>query len=494
MKRLNRSTHPARPFPERVIQFGEGNFLRGFVDWMIHRLNAAGKFGGRVVAVQPIAQGMAGALNEQDGLYTLVLRGIESGRAVDEREVVESVSRGLNPYAEFDAFLAVARDPNVRYVVSNTTEAGIAFSPADRFDDRPQASFPGKLTRFLFERYDKVGRGDAPGVLLLPCELIERNGDALRAAVLRTADNWRLPAAFRQWVESACAFANTLVDRIVSGHPAAEMPRLTEQLGYEDRLLVAGEPFHLWVIEADRRFAAELPFADVGLNVVWTDNMTPYRERKVRILNGAHTMTVPAAFLAGKDTVGECMEDATIRRFLERGLREEVIPTLDLPRPELERFAASVLERFANPHVRHELLSVTLNSLSKMKARVVPSLVEGVRRGGGGAVPRRLAFAFAGLIAFYRVVEVRDGAAFGSRGGKPYPIRDDAAVVEAFAADWATFDGSPEAAHALVRRVLGRDAWWGQDLSQVPGLVDDVAAGLNRILREGAAAAIAAVA
>ena len=496
MKRLNRSIHPAAAsaanLPERVLQFGEGNFLRGFVDWMIHRLNVAGKFNGRVVAVQPIAQGLAEKLNEQEGIYTLLLRGVENGRAVDHREVLTAIGRALNPYTQFDQFLAVARNPIIRYIVSNTTEAGIVFNPADRFDDRPQASFPGKLTRFLFERYEKLGRQTAPGFLVLPCELIERNGDNLQLTVRQTAEAWKLPPAFLGWLDSANTFANTLVDRIVTGHPATEMPRLRDELGYEDPLLVAAEPFHFWVIETDPKFAEDLPFADVGLNVVWTTDMTPYRQRKVRILNGAHTMTVPAAFLAGKDTVGECMSDATVRRFLERGLYEEVIPTLDLPREELERFAAAVLERFANPHVRHELLSITLNSVSKVKARIVPSLLEFVRRKGG--IPRRIAFSLAGLIAFYRGVEIREGSTYGRRDGKPYPIRDETTVVDAFREAWSTCDGSDGACRTLAGRVLARVDWWGDDLSRIPGLTDAVASGLVRILRDGAGRAIAEVA
>lgn len=474
-------------FPERVLQFGEGNFLRGFADWMIDRLNRRGVFGGRVVVVQPISAGMVRELNEQDGLYTLLLRGVREGRVVEEKELIGCISRGVDPYTDFQAYLACARNPDLRFVISNTTEAGIACDPADRLDDRPPASFPAKLTVLLLERWRHFGGDPARGLVVIPCELIERNGDNLLRCVLETARRWELDEQFTRWVEDANVFTNTLVDRIVTGYPRDEVETITTTLGYRDDLLDTGELFHAWVIEGPQSVAEELPFRQAGLNVVWTDDVTPYRDRKVRILNGAHTMTVLAAYLAGKETVGECMEDPQISEYLRRGLHEEIIPTLDLPREDLESFAAAVLERFANPFVRHELLSIALNSTSKFKARVLPSIREFQRR--TEALPPRLTFSLAALIAFYRGTEIRGGALVGHRGGEEYLIRDDAHALERFQQVWTEFQRTGDA-ERLTRTVLADGSLWGGDLNQLPGFTEAVAGHLRAILERGAAAAM----
>ncbi|HET8656066.1 MAG TPA: tagaturonate reductase [Longimicrobiaceae bacterium] len=483
--------HLKRERPARVLQFGEGNFLRGFVDWMIDHLNRDGLFDGGVTIVQPIEQGMVGRINAQDGLYTLVLRGMREGRVVEQKELIGAVRGGIDPYTNYDAFLAAGRDPELRFVVSNTTEAGIAFDPSDRATDRPAASFPGKLTALLHERWRHFGGDPARGLVIIPCELIERNGDNLRRCVLRTAEAWELEPAFRAWVEDANVFTNTLVDRIVTGYPREEAPQIEAELGYRDDLLDTGEIFHAWVIEGPAELADELPFSRAGLNVVWTDDVTPYRDRKVRILNGAHTMMVLAAYLAGKDTVKECMDDPAISDYLRHGLYDEIIPTLDLPRADLESFAAAVLERFANPFVRHELLSISLNSTSKFKARVLPSVEEYLKR--RGEPPRRLSFSLAALIAFYRGTEIRDGALVGHRGSQEYPIRDDAPVLEFFRGVWSDYDRSEDAGR-VATAVLARASLWGQDLTALPGgFAELVAADLRKILDSGAEAAMAAL-
>ena len=477
-----------RELPEKVLQFGEGNFLRGFADWMIDRLNRDGLFGGRIVVVQPIATGMVGEINRQGGLYTLLLRGVQDGEVVEQQELIGSVSRGIDPFTDYDAYLACARNPDLRFVISNTTEAGIACDPSDRVTDRPAASFPGKLTALLLERWRHFGGDPARGLVIIPCELIERNGDQLRHCVLQTADAWSLEPGFREWVERVNIFANSLVDRIVTGYPREEAAEICERLGYQDVLLDAAEVFHAWAIEAPETVAEELPFARVGLDVIWTENVTPYRDRKVRILNGAHTMTVLAAYLAGKDTVKECMNDPAISEYLRRGLYEEIIPTLDLPREDLESFARAVLERFSNPFVRHELLSIALNSASKFRARVLPSIHEYARRAGGP--PRRLTFSLAALLAFYRGTELRDGALVGQRGTNEYPIRDDAPVLELFRAAWSEYERSRDAGR-VVRSVLGEESIWGEDLNAFPALSETVAAHLEAIIHDGVAAAMA---
>jgi tagaturonate reductase len=458
-----------RPCPERVLQFGEGNFLRAFVDWMIDGMNRRGLFNGSVVVVQPIARGMIAELNEQQGLFTVLLRGIQGGELVEKRELVQSVSRGIDPYSDFEAFLSCAANPDLRFIVSNTTEAGITFNSADQFDDKPPASFPGKLTRLLYERYrTHPGRG----FVMLPCELIDRNGDNLRRAVLDTAANWGLKPAFIDWIAGANTFTNTLVDRIVTGYPASEAASICESLGYEDRLLDAAEIFHFWAIEAPPSVAEELPLAEASFDVVFTNDLKPYRDRKVRLLNGAHTSSALGAFLAGKNTVGEAMADPEISESIERALYDEVIPTLTLPKHELESFAAAVLERFRNPFLQHMLLSISLNSVSKFRARVLPTIEDYVRM--YGAVPPRLTSGLASLIAFYRGSRIEDGALIGRRGEEEYRIIDDQEVLETFLRIWsATSD--PE---VVVDQVLSQRNWWGRDLREIPGLSAAVAQAL----------------
>lgn len=483
--------HPRRALPEKVLQFGEGNFLRAFVDWMIGRMNARGLFNGSVVVVQPIPHGMVDKINEQGGLYTVLLRGIQGGTPVEEKEIVTSISRGLNPYSDFPGLLKCAENPDLRFVVSNTTEAGIAFSETDRAADAPPSSFPGKLTAFLYHRFKHFHGVSARGCVMLPCELIERNGDTLKQTVLRTARHWSLDSVFLDWLAQHNEFTNTLVDRIVTGFPKDEFAALTAALGYQDELLVAGEIFHSWVIESRWDLADELPLPLAGLEVVWTPNMTPYRDRKVRILNGAHTTLALAAFLAGKNTVGECMADGVIRSYVENALQEEIIPTLDLPRDDLVKFAAAVIERFANPHIHHYLLSIALNSTSKYKARVLPSVLEFHRQ--TGRLPRRLCLALAALIAFYRGKDFKAGNLVGERNGEEYRIADDRPVQEFFLDAWRDHASSADA-RRLVARVLANATIWGQDLTAVPGMTDAVAGHLALILDQGVAAAMRAAA
>jgi tagaturonate reductase len=483
--------HPVRPLPEKVLQFGEGNFLRAFVDWMICRMNARGLFNGRAVLVQPIPQGAVEKINGQDGLYTVLLRGLRSGKQVEEAEIVTAVSRGLNPYTDYAGLLRCAESPDLRFIVSNTTEAGIAFSDADRPTDAPPAGFPGKLTAFLYHRFMHFRGAPDKGCVMLPCELIERNGDNLKATILKTARLWMLDDAFTTWLERNNEFTNTLVDRIVTGYPKEEAAQIATRLGYRDDLLDTAEIFHFWVIVSRWDLGGEFPLTQAGLDVVWTPNMTPYRDRKVRILNGAHTMLVPAAHLAGKNTVGECMADDLIRGYVEKAIREEIIPTLDLPKEDLHSFAAATIERFANPHITHYLLSIALNSTSKYRARVLPSVLEFQKR--TGALPRRLCFALAAQIAFYRGTGFKDGVLVGLRDGEEYRIVDDTPVMKFFFEAWRGCS-SPADAKRLVRLVLANTSLWSQDLTAVPGLTDAVAGHLATILKQGIIPALRLVA
>ncbi len=374
--------------PERVIQFGEGGFLRGFVDWMLQKMNDNGSFCGNVVVVQPIEQGMCDMLEAQNCVYTHIIRGAEGV----ERTLVDVISRTVKPYDDFGAYLALAENPDFRFVVSNTTEAGIVFSDEDKITDAPPKTFPAKLTLLLKRRFE-LG---LPGFIFLPCELIEANGTTLKSCILKYAELWGLGDAFCHWVESENIFTNTLVDRINTGYPKGE----ELGLGYEDNMVNTSEYFHLWVIETDADIEAELPFSKADLNVIVTkDKLSMYRTRKVRILNGAHTSLVPYALLSGLDTVKSCIDDPAMLAHIRKCVFDEIIPTLDLPRDELLEYAEGVITRFSNPYIKHYLSSIALNSVSKFKVRVLPSILEYIKR--FGKMPSTLIFSFAKLIEFY---------------------------------------------------------------------------------------------
>jgi len=410
---------------EKVIQFGEGGFLRGFVDWMLQKINEASDFDGSVVVVQPIEQGMCDMLSAQNCVYTHVIRGVEG---VD-KTVVDVISRCVKPYEDFDAYLALAEKPEMRFVVSNTTESGIVFSDADKITDTPPKSFPAKVTLLLKRRYE-LG---LDGFIFLPCELIDRNGDNLKKCILQYADLWNLGEGFKAFVNEKNVFTNTLVDRINTGYPKGE----DLGLGYEDNMVNTSEFFHLWVIETDFDIEKELPFSSANLNVIVTpDKLEMYRTRKVRILNGAHTSLVPYALLSGLDTVKSCIDDETMNAHIRKCVFDEIIPTLDLPREELLSYANSVLERFGNPYIKHYLSSIALNSVSKFKVRVLPSILEYIKR--YNKMPETLLFAFAKLIEFYKTDMVND---------------------------------APEVAEFMknhtVAEILGNSALWGEDLTRL---------------------------
>ncbi len=380
--------------PERVIQFGEGGFLRGFVDWMLQIVNDETDFSGNVVVVQPIEKGLCEKLSEQDCIYTHLSRGIEG---VDTK-IVDVISRCVNPYEDYDAYLKLAENPDFRYVVSNTTEAGIAYLEGDKLSDRPAKSFPAKVTALLKRRFDLK----LPGFVFLPCELIDKNGENLKKIILRYADDWHLGEDFKAFVENENIFCNTLVDRINTGYPKDE----ELNLGYEDNMVNTSEYFHLWAIEGPKDKVLEIPFDKTDLNVVVTDNLAMYRTRKVRILNGAHTAMIPYALLSGVETVGDCMKDETMCAFDKVCVYDEIIPTLDMPKEELVSYADSVFERFQNPYIKHFCSSIALNSVSKFKVRVLPSILEYIKR--FNKMPEKLLFSFARLIEFYKTDMTND--------------------------------------------------------------------------------------
>ena len=374
---------------ETVIQFGEGNFLRGFFDWFLDGLNKNGLYEGKAVIVQPRASGRVAPLNEQGCKYNLYLRGIENGQVKEEHAFIESVSRCIDPYKSFEDYLALADNPDFRFIVSNTTEAGIEFDSSCKFNDMPCKSFPGKLTQLLYRRY----KNGLSGFILLPCELIDNNGDELKKCVLKYVELWALEKEFIEWIEKENIFANTLVDRIVTGFPTDE----TAGLHPEDKYLDTGELFHLWVIEGD--FENELPLKKAGYNVVWTNDVTPYKKIKVRILNGAHTSMVTGALLSGIETVGECMADETVNAFLNKAVNEEILRTIG-DNEESRAFAKAVFDRFKNPFIKHQLRSIALNSLSKFSVRVLPTILEYKKQ--NNAYPKILSMSLAYLMYFYK--------------------------------------------------------------------------------------------
>lgn len=375
-------------YTERFLQFGTGGFLRGFADWMIQKLNDETDFKGSIVVVQSTKSGVADQLMAQNCRYTHILRGAEGV----EKTTVDSISRCVKA-SDWSSYLALASIETLRYVISNTTESGIIFDAADKETDAPNISFPGKVTVLLKRRFD-LG---LPGFVFLPCELIDRNGDALKDCILRYARLWGLGEDFCRWVETENTFCCTLVDRINTGYPKDELI----DVGWDDRMVNTSEFFHLWVIETELDLFRELPFDKAGLNVIVTkDALEMYRTRKVRILNGAHTSLVPYALLQGFDTVKSCMDDEAMSGFLRGCIFEEIIPTLDLPRTELEAYANDVLRRFSNPYIKHYLSAIALNSVSKFKVRVLPSILEYKKR--FGTYPPKLLFAFRKLLEFYK--------------------------------------------------------------------------------------------
>ena len=465
LKKLNRTTANIGTAPQvRILQFGEGNFLRAFADWIVDILNEQTGFNAGIQIVQPISQGLIKKINEQEGLYHVVLKGLQGGKETTQTRLIKSIHSCINPYEDFDNYLKAAANPGLRFVISNTTEAGITFDPTDNNPSSLASTFPGKVTQLLLTRF-KAFNGDATrGLIFLPCELIEKNGDALKKTVLEVAALWNLPSAFVKWVNEANTFCNTLVDRIVTGYPRDTINEIHQSIGYQDELVVQAEPFHLWVIDGPSFVRKEFPADQAGLQVKFVDDITPYRTRKVRILNGAHTALVPVAYLAGLRTVRESVDDPAIGRYIRNTVFSEILPTLDLPHEELNHFANDVLERFQNPYIRHELISIALNSVSKWKVRVLPSLVEYQKR--TGELPKNLAYSLAALIMFYK----------GSWNDDTIPLNDSSDVLEFFKNSWASDDPG-----MVAGDVLSATNFWGQDLSSIAGLRELVTKFLKQI-------------
>lgn len=425
---------------ETIIQFGTGNFLRGFADAFIDKMNKQGLYNGKIVIVSPTNSKTVDVLNAQDGKYNLYLRGIENGTEVCEHTEVNVISRALNPYADYEGYLSLAHNPDFRFIISNTTEAGIEYVPDNQFSDKPAKSFPAKLTQLLYERF-KAGLN---GFVVLACELIDNNGKELEKCVLKYAKQWDLGEDFYNWITRENTFCNTLVDRIVTGYPKDEAETLCQEIGYTDKLLDTAEIFHLWVIEGN--FEKELPLQKAGFNVVWTDDVSPYKKRKVRVLNGAHTSTVFPAMLCGIKTVGECLEDEIINGYLKTNLFKYIIPVLGENDDNLA-FANAVLERFANPYIKHLLKSISLNSVSKFSVRVLPTMLD--YKNTNDSYPKSLVFSLACLIEYYQ----------------NHTPQDSEWVIEYIKEN-------------DIKAILANADLWGQDLSDMQGAVEE---SLNKI-------------
>ena len=477
MKALDRQTAQAVKYPTKVIQFGEGNFLRAFVDWIIWNTNKATDFNAGVVVVQPIDRGMVDMLNSQDGLYHVNLQGIDKGQAVDSIEMIDVINGGLNPYTQNEEFMALAENPAIRFVISNTTEAGIAFDPSCKLDDKPASSYPGKLTQLLYHRYEHFNGDMTKGFIILPCELIFLNGKELKKCIYQYIDIWNLGEDFKAWFEQACGVYCTLVDRIVPGYPKDTIDQIHERIGFKDNLVVKGEIFHLWVIEAPESVAAEFPADKAGLNVLFVPSEAPYHERKVTLLNGPHTVLSPVGYLSGLDTVKECVEDPQVGQFVRKVMYGELMETLNLPKEELQAFADSVVERFLNPYVKHFVTSIMLNSFPKYKTRDLPGLKTYLER--KGELPKGLVLGLAAIITYYKG---------GKRGDVEIVPNDDAAIVALLKDLWATGD-----LRKVAEGVLAAEFIWGENLNEIPGLTDLVVADLEIIQNEGMRAAVETV-
>jgi tagaturonate reductase len=484
LKSLSKQTAPKSQMPERIIQFGEGNFLRAFVDWIIYNMDQKTNFNSSVVVVQPIERGMVDWLNGQDGLYHVNLQGRENGEPVNSLTRIDVISRALNPYTQNWAFMALAEQPEMRFIISNTTEAGIAFDDTCKFTDAPAASYPGKLVQLLFHRYKFFNGDPSKGMILMPCELIFLNGHHLKECIYQYIELWKEDLGadyegFKEWFTKYCYVCATLVDRIVPGFPRATIKDIQEQIGYKDNLVVQAENFHLWVIEKAENMTVEqmkeeFPAEKAGLHVLITDNEKPYHARKVTLLNGPHTVLSPVTYLSGVNIVRDACNHPVLGKYIHKVQFDELMQTLDLPMDELEKFAGDVLERFDNPFVDHQVTSIMLNSFPKFETRDLPGLKIYLER--KGELPKGLVFGLAAIITYYKGGVREDGA--------PIQPNDAQEIMDLLKELWATGDTRKVAEGVLA----STDVIWkesGEDLNKVPGLTDLVTEYLNLIQEKG---------
>jgi tagaturonate reductase len=472
-------------YPVRVLQFGEGVFLRAFIDWMIERMNASGRFRGSVAIVKPRPGAFPSAYARQGLRYTVSLKGILDGRRVESRETVRCVRRLVSPYEDFGSYLAEAANPDLALVVSNTTESGIAPSPADRAEDRPAPSFPGKLAQFLRARYEAFGGDAAKGLVILPCELIEDNGRVLRDLVLGHAERWYADPAFSAWLRGANTWLDSLVDRIVTGYTEAERAAVLAEQGFDDELVVVAEPYHLLALKGPESLESILPLRAAGLNVHWADDIAPYRELKLRLLNGSHSLMALCGLPLGAVQVRDCLALPVVMEAVKAYQLTETIPTMAASRAECEDYLGSVLERFANPDLFHKLEGIASKSVSKWAARIMPTARAGAARGRQTILA---AFTLAALAHRYTVETA---------------LQDESAAIDWFASRKDAFAAAPDAAMA---EALSSSGPWSASLGglaiEAPGLAAEAARrleairslGMERALAEATRDALAAAA
>jgi tagaturonate reductase len=469
MKRLNRKNAGlAQELPIKVIQFGEGNFLRAFVDYIIDKLNTDTVFNAGIAVVQPIENGMVEMLNEQDGLYNLFMKGVKKGKEIQDKRLISSIQKGINPYLDYNAYLELAKEEELGFLISNTTEAGISFNENDTLDGYPHSSFPAKVTALLFERFKHFNGETDKGLCIIPCELINQNGDNLKKIILQYAQLWNLEVEFVEWIENSNSFHNTLVDRIVPGYPRDEIKEYQNELEFEDRLIVTAEVFFLWVIEGDDRLKNKIPFDKIDDDVLIVDDIEPYRTRKVRILNGAHTTMVPFSLLYGNETVKETIDNSFTGTFVEKAVFEEINATLDLSEEELKYYSEEVFDRFRNPFIKHQLTSIALNSISKFKVRVLPSILAYQKK--YDKLPLHLTYAFACLIRFYK----------GEWNGENLPVQDDKTILENLKEIWELHSYKE-----IAKQVLQNASFWDTNLTQLPEFQERIALALELIESKG---------
>jgi len=476
MEKLNNTLVPNRvEKPIKIVQFGEGNFLRAFVDWMLQELKNAGIYEGDVAVVQPLDFGRIKELKEQDGLYTLVQEGVEAGEFKSETKVIDILREFVNPYEDYAAYLKLAEVETLEFVFSNTTESGIVLDITDVITNTPPVSFPGKLLAFLNRRFETFNGAKDKGLFIVPCELIDDNGDELQRVMNDLAKINNMSSEFIDWMNSANTFTNTLVDRIVPGYPAGRIAELTEQFGYIDNNVVMGEIFHLWVIENRNGISEVLDGARIGLNMVFTDNIKPYKIQKVRILNGLHTLMVPVAYLAGFDTVGDVMKDELMLKFIKNTTDLEMIPgtVKYLSKEILAEFAAGVYDRFSNPQVHHELMSIALNATAKFKSRLLPTAFDYYAI--NGEFPKHMAFSLASMLVFFK----------GFRGEERINIQDEPQFMEFYSEIWSKYDASEVSIQDVVTAFLGLTTHWEQDLNDIAGLNEIITETVTEILANG---------
>ncbi len=475
MKQLNKSTYKsADNYQYKILQFGEGNFLRAFVDWMIYKSNKQLDTNNGVVVVQPLDKGMIELLNKQDNLYHVLLQGIKDGKPVQETELIDCILDAINPYANYDLYQQYFLHPNLELVVSNTTEAGISRIDNEDIHAKPPKSFPGKICQLLYQRFNKFKGASDKGLTFFCCELIDKNASVLKEIVLELAENNNLESEFIDWINNYCSFCNTLVDRIVPGFPKDNIKEIQSGLRYEDNLVVAGEYFHLWAIEAPQHIRDKYPFDKAGLNIVWLEDMTKFRDKKVRILNGSHTALVPVGLLSGYQTVKEAFENESISKFINEMVDHEVIPNIEGNKDELKKFAGEILERFFNPYIRHFLKDISLNSLSKWMTRDYPSLIDCYNR--EGKVPEKLTFSLAALLILYK----------GQYNQLEFTINDTKEHVEFIQNAWSNMDTYA----SLAEEILSNEAIWNKNLSEIDGLTAKVAGYIEDIMENGIQSAI----